>query len=1038
MKYLLIFFTCLGVWAQGTAPTTRFNSVADMVAATIYSPTTIKSCILSGYYSANDGGGGIFYIVANQTSTNTGIKIASSTAGFSWNRERGPSDGVNVKWFGAKGDGVTDDRVAIKAAIDAVNTIGGGVVFFPTGTYVTSQDTPSADWVTIPSGVTLKGENVQTTIIKTKVAPADNYAAIFSRGTINAGIENMTLQGYKAAAPGAAGNYGIGVYLQGTTNFVGRNLILKDFWFDGFSEADNTNGVVSRDNLWENILATGNRRQGGTITASDGTTVRNSVFELTGGASPEAGMDVEPNSSESVMNLRIEGCRFSNNTGNGLYLNLGSGITITNVVITDATANNNGVSGVQLQGATDVSIVNLVTTTNTLNGLGITTSTNITSSGGEYSYNVNVGIRVSNHSRNISLTGGASHNNGDHGIELGASASGVAMGVVIDGLHSHSNGGDGINLRGVGNVVSNCLVDRNNKHGIDLISQDHGIIIGNQVSENSQLTHNTYSGIVLSDSSSWNRIDDNTIAWSRIYNDGVAQAGGASTVTISANSSAVDDIYNTLEIVVSTNSTTFQTNTITDYVAATKVVTVSTPWGTTPAVNWDYIIRTPKSHKYGIISATAYNNVAENNTFHGVGTAFFSDGGTSNQFTGISWRGLTSGTVTVKPAAAAGTYTLTLPTTDGAASEFLQTDGAGVLTWAAAGGASALSALTAAVAGNSINNGDNAQTWNASLTTAGRDFLTISENVASTATGDAALLQLSTIAASTAIPLLVDALGVERLRVRADGTYVEFGQTTGMGMIKTSGAGTAAAPTWSFFNNSNLGVYRVGADAMGFVSAGATIAQITSGGLRFQAVTLGTTAGDTGTDSTQKTLATYQAGVKQALQGVIFTATADASVTNTMTGATILGTGVGTKTLPANFFVAGKTVRVKWSGVYSSDAVTPGTMTVDFRLGGNIEATSAAFTMPTSGNSSTIVEGELTCTCRTTGASGTMSIVGWVSFETSTAGSDVRFAVVNGSGNQPAVADTTAALAIDVQADWGTADADNGITVQNVTIEVLN
>ena len=45
--------------------------------------------------------------------------------------------------------------------------------------------------------------------------------------------------------------------------------------------------------------------------------------------------------------------------------------------------------------------------------------------------------------------------------------------------------------------------------------------------------------------------------------------------------------------------------------------------------------------------------------------------------------GATSGTVTVQVAAAAGTYTMTLPTTDGAASEFLQTDGAGVLSWAA-------------------------------------------------------------------------------------------------------------------------------------------------------------------------------------------------------------------------------------------------------------------------------------------------------------------------------------------------------------------
>lgn len=42
---------------------------------------------------------------------------------------------INVKDFGAKGDGINDDTSAIQSAIDDVFTKGGGVVFFPTGTY---------------------------------------------------------------------------------------------------------------------------------------------------------------------------------------------------------------------------------------------------------------------------------------------------------------------------------------------------------------------------------------------------------------------------------------------------------------------------------------------------------------------------------------------------------------------------------------------------------------------------------------------------------------------------------------------------------------------------------------------------------------------------------------------------------------------------------------------------------------------------------------------------------------------------------------
>lgn len=47
--------------------------------------------------------------------------------------------------------------------------------------------------------------------------------------------------------------------------------------------------------------------------------------------------------------------------------------------------------------------------------------------------------------------------------------------------------------------------------------------------------------------------------------------------------------------------------------------------------------------------------------------------------------GNTSGTVTVTPAAAAGTWTMTLPTTGGTNLFFLQTNGSGVTTWAAGG-----------------------------------------------------------------------------------------------------------------------------------------------------------------------------------------------------------------------------------------------------------------------------------------------------------------------------------------------------------------
>lgn len=56
----------------------------------------------------------------------------------------------DVKWYGAKGDGITDDTVAITAAIADIPTTGG-ILFFPPGIYVTTGG------FTIPNPTLIKG-----------------------------------------------------------------------------------------------------------------------------------------------------------------------------------------------------------------------------------------------------------------------------------------------------------------------------------------------------------------------------------------------------------------------------------------------------------------------------------------------------------------------------------------------------------------------------------------------------------------------------------------------------------------------------------------------------------------------------------------------------------------------------------------------------------------------------------------------------------------------------------------------------------------
>jgi hypothetical protein len=116
--------------------TATINSIADL--KTFTAQDTDSAVELLGYYAKGDGGGGSFYWDAASTEADNGGTIIQVTGVTTGRWKRRFSGAVNVKWFGAKGDGVTDDTVFIQSAIDFLENRSENL-YFPANTFLTTQ-----------------------------------------------------------------------------------------------------------------------------------------------------------------------------------------------------------------------------------------------------------------------------------------------------------------------------------------------------------------------------------------------------------------------------------------------------------------------------------------------------------------------------------------------------------------------------------------------------------------------------------------------------------------------------------------------------------------------------------------------------------------------------------------------------------------------------------------------------------------------------------------------------------------------------------
>ncbi len=121
----------------------------------------------------------------------------------------------NLRDFGAVGDGVTDDTIALKSAVAFIASRNGGVLTVPEGDYVVSSP------VALPSGLTIQGSNGLGSRAPTSDLARNNPTRITLKGTgvslfrIGECTEKITITDIELYAQnnnGTTGIEGVGAY----------------------------------------------------------------------------------------------------------------------------------------------------------------------------------------------------------------------------------------------------------------------------------------------------------------------------------------------------------------------------------------------------------------------------------------------------------------------------------------------------------------------------------------------------------------------------------------------------------------------------------------------------------------------------------------------------------------------------------------------------------------------------------------------------------------------------------------------------------
>lgn len=174
---------------QEAVKQTTVTSIAELRAldVTIFAPG--DKVLVDGYYGAGTAGGGIFQYDANSAAINNdGTIIQPTNGGGRWLRIY--TGDISVAWFGAKGDGATNDTANLNQATAFAASLGRATVTFEAGkTYVIRRQRSHSQQggILVSAGVSLDGHGC-TLLLQDNASFIQGHPNLAAAATISADV----------------------------------------------------------------------------------------------------------------------------------------------------------------------------------------------------------------------------------------------------------------------------------------------------------------------------------------------------------------------------------------------------------------------------------------------------------------------------------------------------------------------------------------------------------------------------------------------------------------------------------------------------------------------------------------------------------------------------------------------------------------------------------------------------------------------------------------------------------------------------------